>query len=78
MKAFARAKAMFAAIAAATTAFRNNIAEMFGALDAIGPYKAKRKVGSRPHPRKTTRRDQRAALKKRNRLRNRQAHGRRK
>jgi len=69
---------MFAAIAAAVRAHHGRPVALGEALAAITPYEAKHKVGSRPHPRKTTRRDQRAAQKKRNRLRNRQAHGKKK
>lgn len=71
---FRRAKDMFAAIGAALKAFRGDLVALRGALDAIGPYESKRKSGSRPHTRRTTRPDQRAALKKRNRRRNRLAH----
>ena len=72
---FRRAKAMFAAIGAAIKAFRNDVAGLRDALGAIGPYKdGKRKPGSRRHPARTTRRDQRAARKKRNRQRNKLAH----
>ena len=71
---FRRAKAIFAAISAALTAFRGDTVALRGALNAIEPYKGSQKTGSRPHPARTTRRDQRAAQKKRNRRRNKLAH----
>ena len=72
--AFRTASAVLAAMRAAVTAFRNDSAEMLAALNKIGPYEPKRKTGATRHPQRTTRRDQRSALKKRNRRRNRLAH----
>ena len=65
---------MAAAIRAAVNNFARDSAALWVALDQIGPYEIKLKVGSRQHRQRVTRRDQRAALKKRNRQRNRLAH----
>lgn len=72
--AFYRSVAMVAAMAAVFTATAGNFAAQRTGLDALGAYESHGKRKTARHAARTTRRDQRAATKRRNVARNRRAH----
>lgn len=70
---FARARSMFAAIAAVMAAFPVPGGTQAAALNGLGPYESRGKGGKRPRRSVGTKAHQRAALKARNRQRSRHA-----
>lgn len=72
--AFHRSATMAAAVMAVLAATVGNFAAQRAGLDGIGTYESRGKGKTCYHAARTTRRDQRAATKRRNVQRNRRAH----